>query len=88
MIEARQYVRNHLMPQDIYCYHANLFEVISFFLFFSITIFIKLKFYYFEEWSKRLENDISVFPEMEQVLQPKYDCVCTNYDETGEKDEL
>lgn len=31
-MEARQYVRNHLMPQDIFCYHANLLEV-NYFLF-------------------------------------------------------
>ncbi|XP_058803451.1 protein O-glucosyltransferase 2-like isoform X2 [Phymastichus coffea] len=62
---ARQYARDNLMPQNIFCYLVALIE----------------------EWSKRIQNPINIFPEMEHVTQPEYECECT-INEEQQRDEL
>ena len=39
--KARQYTRDNLMPQNIFCYHIALINVIIFILHFKIILFIK-----------------------------------------------
>ncbi|PSN36213.1 KDEL motif-containing protein 1 [Blattella germanica] len=66
---GRKFAQENLMPQDIFCYHAVLFN----------------------EWSKRLIENVEIHNEMEHVPQPKTekpyrDCNCHRIIQEEEKE--